>query len=187
MPDHAVVATGIVADQDRAQDSMDEAEFRHFHTLTVRPLRAYLTRMSGDGSLADDLVQDTYCRWLEAARQPRDAVGRRRYLFRIATNLFYDHCRRAKRNAGPIDQTMEPADYETERRFQISRDVGEVFRKLKPRQRALLWLAYVEGMRHAEIAEVLGLSALSIRPLLFRARRRMATALRGRGLDPHVT
>jgi RNA polymerase sigma-70 factor (ECF subfamily) len=58
---------------------------------------------------------------------------------------------------------------------------------LKPRQRALLWLAYVEGMRHAEIAEVLGLSALSIRPLLFRARRRMATALRGRGLDPHVT
>jgi RNA polymerase sigma-70 factor (ECF subfamily) len=55
---------------------------------------------------------------------------------------------------------------------------------LTPRQRALLWLAYVEGLQHREIADVLGLSRLSIRPLLFRARRRMARELRARGIGP---
>jgi RNA polymerase sigma-70 factor (ECF subfamily) len=48
---------------------------------------------------------------------------------------------------------------------------------LKPRARQLLWLAYVEGMSHAEIAAVTGLSALSIRLLLFRARRQAAGLL----------
>jgi RNA polymerase sigma-70 factor (ECF subfamily) len=40
-----------------------------------------------------------------------------------------------------------------------------------------LWLAYVEGMSHAEIAEATGLRAMSVRLLLFRARRRAATLL----------
>jgi RNA polymerase sigma-70 factor (ECF subfamily) len=51
---------------------------------------------------------------------------------------------------------------------------------LKPRERELLWLAYVEGMNHVEIANTLGLSALSIRPLLFKARRNAATLLQAK-------
>ncbi len=49
---------------------------------------------------------------------------------------------------------------------------------LKPRARQLLWLAYVEGMSHAEIAEATGLGVMSIRLLLFRARRHAAGLLR---------
>ena len=49
---------------------------------------------------------------------------------------------------------------------------------LKPRARQLLWLAYVEGMSHAEIADATGLNVLSIRLLLFRARRHAAGLLR---------
>jgi RNA polymerase sigma-70 factor (ECF subfamily) len=52
-------------------------------------------------------------------------------------------------------------------------------RKLKPRERALLWLAYAQGSSHVEIAEVLGLRTASVKLLLFRARRRMAALLRG--------
>ena len=43
---------------------------------------------------------------------------------------------------------------------------------LKPRERELLWLAYVEGMDHAEISASTGLNRLSVRTLLFRARNR---------------
>ena len=49
--------------------------------------------------------------------------------------------------------------------------------RLKPRERALLWLAYANGSSHAEIADVLGLKTGSIKLLLFRARRKMAAAL----------
>jgi RNA polymerase sigma factor (sigma-70 family) len=48
------------------------------------------------------------------------------------------------------------------------------FQRLKPRERQLLWLAYVEGSSHKEIADCTGLRAGSIRLLLFRARRKLA-------------
>ena len=166
---------------------MDEAEFALFYEATVRPLRGYLTRLAGNVALADDLSQESYCRLLTTGALPEDVDGRRRYLYRVATNLYHDHYRRARRDGGSLDETHEPADRGLERRLQLRGDVGVAFDGLTPRQRALLWLAYVEGMQHREIAEVLGLSRLSIRPLLFRARHRMARELRARGLAPEGT
>jgi RNA polymerase sigma-70 factor (ECF subfamily) len=52
--------------------------------------------------------------------------------------------------------------------------------RLKPRERAILWLAYAEGASHREIADVLGLSPGSLKAMLFRARRRLASFLGGR-------
>jgi RNA polymerase sigma-70 factor (ECF subfamily) len=51
---------------------------------------------------------------------------------------------------------------------------------LKPRERALLWLAYAQGSSHAEIAGMLGLKTGSIKLLLFRARRKLAGLLQRR-------
>ena len=56
-------------------------------------------------------------------------------------------------------------------------DVRRAFGRLKPRERALLWLAYANGSSHHEIADVLGLKTGSIKLLLFRARRKLAAAL----------
>jgi len=49
--------------------------------------------------------------------------------------------------------------------------------RLKPRERAMLWLAYAEGASHREIAAILGLRPASLKLLLFRARRRLAVLL----------
>ena len=57
--------------------------------------------------------------------------------------------------------------------------LGRALARLKPRERELLWLAYVEGSSHREISEVSGLKENSIRPLLLRARRKLASLLRG--------
>lgn len=46
-------------------------------------------------------------------------------------------------------------------------------------ERALLWLAYVEGCRHEEIADMLEVKAGSVRVLLFRARRTLTRLLGG--------
>jgi RNA polymerase sigma-70 factor (ECF subfamily) len=61
--------------------------------------------------------------------------------------------------------------------------VERCLRELKPRERALLWLAHVEGADHREIAAVLGVAEPSVRVLLFRARRRLAAVLEKRGLE----
>ena len=57
-----------------------------------------------------------------------------------------------------------------------------VFDTLKPQERSLLWLAYVEGASHAEIADILSLQEGSIKVLLSRARHRLSTALAAKGL-----
>jgi RNA polymerase sigma-70 factor (ECF subfamily) len=49
--------------------------------------------------------------------------------------------------------------------------------RLKPRERAMLWLAYAEGASHREIAEALGLRTASLKILLFRARKKLADLL----------
>ena len=56
-----------------------------------------------------------------------------------------------------------------------------MFSELKPRERALLWLAYVEGDTHADIAASLRLSRGSIKVLLSRARARLRDLLTARG------
>jgi RNA polymerase sigma factor (sigma-70 family) len=62
--------------------------------------------------------------------------------------------------------------------------VNRLFRTLNARQQALLWLAYVEGFHHSEIAESLGIKEDSVRVVLSRARRQLAALLTAEGLGP---
>jgi len=161
---------------------MDEERFRVFYERTARPLWSYLSRVSGNPSLADDLVQESYCRFLTGARQAMSEEHQRNYLFRIAGNLLRDHWRRTASQPAATyapDRLLEiPCDERTAEHVQLRQDVGRALARLKPRERALLWLAYVLGSSHKEIAEALGLKAPSIRLLLFRARRKLADLLR---------
>ena len=58
----------LAADADAVdvQFHMDEQTFRAFYDRTARVLHAYLSRVSGDPQLADDLLQETYYRFLRA-------------------------------------------------------------------------------------------------------------------------
>jgi DNA-directed RNA polymerase specialized sigma24 family protein len=50
----------------------------------------------------------------------------------------------------------------------------------------LLWLAYVEGFDHREIAAAKGVAEKSVRVLLFRARKALAAILSRAGLGPEA-
>jgi len=159
--------------------SMDDAEFRAFYEQTAPQLRGYLRRVTGDASLADDLLQESYLRMLRAPLAPTEEAHRKHYLFRVATNLLRDHFRASKHSFVPLTEEPQPAH--SNRDFALERDLEKFLLELKPRERELLWLAYVEGYRHDEIAELMKCRAASIRPMLFRARGRLAELLRERG------
>jgi RNA polymerase sigma-70 factor (ECF subfamily) len=165
-----------------AEEQMDEERFRIFYQCTARPLWCYLSRVSGNPSLADDLVQEAYCRFLTGARKTMSEEHQRNYLFRIAGNLLHDHWRRSAKQPSPAhesDRLLEvPSHERMAEQVELRQDVGRALARLKPRERALLWLAYVLGSSHKEIAKVMGLKAPSIRLLLFRARRKLADLLR---------
>jgi len=167
---------------------LDEGAFRAFYERTARPLWAYLSRLTGDRAQADDLLQETYYRFLRAKSPYENDAHRRHALFRIATNLARDAHRRRKadplrhaheaqaESLTAVDAATRP-DALVNARTESAR-VRAVLQRLTPRERSMLWLAYAQGSTHREIAEAVGVKTPSVKQLLFRARRRMAALLR---------
>jgi RNA polymerase sigma-70 factor, ECF subfamily len=171
---------GAFDDAERTFQMTEEA-FRAFYDQTARPIWVYLARTTGDDRLADDLLQETYYRFLRTRTMFESDDHRRHYLFRIATNLVRDQWRRARTDAIDRSQAADASsatdDHAVGDRALGRIDVIRALDQLKPRERSLLWLAYAQGFSHEEIASQLGLRTGSLKALLFRARRRLVNIL----------
>ena len=130
----------------------------------------------------DDLLQEAYLRYLRSGFEGEDEDHRKNYLYKIATNLLRDHFRRKRSETDEVPERDDRPGHD--RAVHMKSDVGSAMSELSPRDRQMLWLAYVEGSSHTEIAAALGLRTASIRSMLFRARQRLATRLASKGLHP---
>lgn len=83
------------ADEACAGFVMDEETFRAFYDRTARGVWVYLARVTGDRQMADDLLQETFYRFLRAQATHDSEAHRRNSLYRIATNLARDARRRS--------------------------------------------------------------------------------------------
>ena len=164
-----------------SEPAMNSEQFAAFYERSARPLWAYLARVSADPALADDLMQESYVRFLCASSPGDGEVESRRYLFRIATNLLHDHWRRP--NTTSIDELPEDIFVSADVSGQLDSWalLKPAMARMRPRDRQLLWLAHAENYSHHEIAQITGLGVSSIRLLLFRARRKIAKILKQQG------
>ncbi len=169
---------------DETLSLMNEEEFRSFYERTSRPLWSYLSRMTGSPEEADDILQEAYYRFYRAGANHENEAHRRNSLFHIATNIVRDTARRARRHPDvPLQEDETFSDVPRsqapvpERQAEIRTDLSRAMEQLEPLQRQMLWLAYAQGASHEEIAEILGLKAISIRTMLLRARRKLAAIL----------
>ncbi len=162
------------------------AWFNDLYDRSYRPLWAYVLRAAGDPSLADDVVQEAFVRVLQAPRRVRERGPLEPYLYRVASNLLRDHWRRRGRDLrlGEALARREAVGGGARRlrddALERTHALEVTFAQLKPRERALLWLAHVDGYSHREIASILRLRPLSVRVLLSRARARLAALLTSR-------
>jgi RNA polymerase sigma-70 factor (ECF subfamily) len=174
---------------------VDEAAFQVFYAKTAPGLRGYIRRASGNEALADDILQESYLRFLRADLfQFRDVQFRdtqfndatrsdaplKAYLYKIASSLLVDHWRRLKRERRWSLWNFLGGEPATNPKSES--DAMRFFRRLKPQEQLLLWLAYVEGFEHREIAAALRLKEKSVRVVLFRARKKLARTLEEAGL-----
>ncbi|HEX9150152.1 MAG TPA: sigma-70 family RNA polymerase sigma factor [Thermoanaerobaculia bacterium] len=187
--DAALGGSPFLATADAGATPVTQAEFEDFYAETSRPFWGYLRRICGDRALADDLAQEAYLRFCRA-RVPESRSDWKAYLYRIGTNLAADWWRHTgRRESSGFENASAPSPSEgrDEEADAIRRhELDRAFSSLKPRERALLWLAYVEGLDHREIAKALTLSRASVRVLLFRARRKLAERLERKGIGPEV-
>jgi len=111
---------------------LDEAAFAAFHARTSRALRAYVYRVVGNGSDADDIVQEAFLRMLRADVPADGEEHLRRYVYRVASNLIVDGGRRRRREQEE-DVMPEPASERP--RYEENASVATIFAELKPRDR----------------------------------------------------
>ena len=173
-------AIAMAAAEAARAETLSREQFDAFYALTARALRSYICRITGNPAGADDILQESYVRLLSAP--PMLEAQRKSYLYRTATNLVTDHHRAQVRHRRWW-QLMPRRDEGAETKVELSSDMERLFAQLGRQERALLWLAYVEGEPHKEIAGILGLSEKSVKVLLFRARRKMETILKDHGFE----
>jgi RNA polymerase sigma-70 factor (ECF subfamily) len=159
---------GAVADV-RASQAEVEALFR----AHAQELGRYLVAMVRDRTLAEDLLQDTFCDALRAQEQLGGVENDRAWLYGIARHRALRALRRSRRFQRAIVRlagSRQPAE-QTDEALVALLDLLE--RELSPDVRALVLLRYVHGFHAAELAEMTGLSPDAVRQRLARARARL--------------
>lgn len=157
-----------------------EGDARAFRTLyrshAPALYRFGLTLMGGSEADTHDLMQDT---WLRAAKGLGGFEGRsslRSWLRAIAARCASERFRRNHRTGYPIDVESDPAATEpvpVAARIDLERTICE----MPPGFRTILILHDLEGYRHREIAEMLGIAQGTSKSQLSRARQWVQRAL----------
>jgi RNA polymerase sigma-70 factor (ECF subfamily) len=118
-----------------------------------------------DGSVAEDLVQETFLRvWNRAQTFDAERAALGPWLLAIARNRAIDHIRsagaRMTRNAFELDAQEHPSLFVDMERDVVNSDHARLIRKaiakLNDNQREVINLAYYEGLSQSEMATRMG-------------------------------
>lgn len=157
--------------------SFDDEALPHLDALYRVALR-----LTADPTQAEDLVQDTMLKAYRSWRQYRPGTNAKGWLLTILRNTFINDYRRRKHEpiamdleaVEPhiIDRSIQEVDPEGTFFSQIvDQRVLEAIDALPDEFREVLALSDIEGLRYAEIAEMLQIPVGTVKSRLFRARR----------------
>ena len=138
----------------------------------------FLTRLTGDRHAAEDLVQDIFVRILKYRSTYRDGGSFETWLYRIARNARADFFRSRKPLAPIDDEVLERPETSAGpiRRLEAERDRARLERALmmlREDKRELIVLARFSGMKHEQIAELLGIDVGAVKVRIHRAVREL--------------
>lgn len=155
---------------------MDLADLYEAHRHS---LFRYLVRLSGDESIAEDIVQETFLRLVR--RPPSHSNNVRAWLFTVASNIARDGLRERTRHRRLLAESPDrvplgdavPNPDQVAERSETRKRVQEMLETLSEKERIVL-LMREEGFTHSEIADVVNTTTKSIGTVIARALRKLA-------------
>ncbi|MFC5436967.1 RNA polymerase sigma factor [Rhodanobacter umsongensis] len=167
------------SDDVRAAAAGDRHAFQRLYQLHVGRVHGAVYRLAGyDHARADDLTQDAFIRAWQKLPGFRHESAFGTWLYRLAVNVALMDLR--ARGADPVsmvDDEHLPDTGETPfcaaEREELERAIGQ----LPPRARAVLVLHDIEGWRHEDIGDELGMAVGTSKAQLHRARGLLRKAL----------
>lgn len=169
-----------------------EHDFNRLYEEQQRAVHAYLLGRTGDREAARDLLQEVFLRAWRHADSWRDLPPdrQRAWVFAVARNLVIDtHRTRASAEAARAALERDavaaaPAGEGPEARVELGERVAQLdraIRELPEKLRTVLSLHVAGGLTSAQVGEVLGEPAGTVRYQLSQARRQLAAAI---GAEP---
>jgi RNA polymerase sigma factor (sigma-70 family) len=171
-----------------ATDAGATADFERLYRANVAAVTAYFARRSADPHVVADLTADTFVAVITgfASFDPRKGTARA-WVFGIARRVYAAHCEaysqqqhRIQRLAGrrdldpdQVDELLDRIDAE-----RIGADVLTALAMLPERDRAVIELVDIAGLRPKEAAAALGLPPGTVRMRLMRTRARLRALAR---------
>ncbi len=165
----------------RRAASADVAAFEALYRRHHRRVHGVIVRLVGQaGARAEDLTQEAFVRAWQALPTFRFESAVSTWLHRLAVNtaLMELRARRSRPVADDDEDALESLSMpDTAGRAVLGRDLERAVATLPPRARAVLVLHDVEGWKHEEIAEELGMAVGSSKAQLHRARGLLRTRI----------
>lgn len=156
-----------------------ETFLRELSARYRQPLIAYFQRRVRSREEAEDLTQEVFLR-LARRLDIEQVDNAEAFLFRTAVNLLRDRSRRGKTAASHMQELVHRAGVEElspERVVESRQSLASVLRaldELDERTRDVFILHRLEGMRHAEIAGLYGVSVSSVEKYIIKALAHLA-------------
>ena len=125
----------------------DQRAFSHIYQEMKVPVFTVLVRMTGDRSLAEDLLQEVF---LKIYQQPPQVEKPRAYLFRMTRNLAVDVLRRSQ----PTESLEEQEHLGITHDSDVKLDLEQAFSMLTLQERQLAALHLSAGLTFREVAAI---------------------------------
>ena len=135
----------------------DRDALKIIHQYMNRQIYAVAYSVLRDFSLADDIVQGTYVKILEKAFSYRKGTNARAWVLSVARNLAIDLFRH-RRFEGTEETFADQAMRFDESAVVSSMEVKQALDRLDDEERQIITLKIYAGLRHKEIASLLGMT-----------------------------
>lgn len=164
----------------RLAQAGDTRAFEQLYREHEGRVYAVCLRIIADRTRAEELTQDVFVRVWETLASFRGESAFSSWLHRVAVNVVLVDIRTERRyqNRVATVEDLEVYDHPAPSPHPgTSLDLEDAIRTLPPQARAIFVLHDIEGFRHEEIAEQLGLAVGTSKAQLHRARRLLREAL----------
>jgi RNA polymerase sigma-70 factor (ECF subfamily) len=165
----------------------DTAAFDVVHAEYNGRLFNFLARLSRRREVAEDLLEETWLRFVARAPKLRDDTQLGPFLFTVARNLHVSYCRsRLLENHHSISMiglwptgTTQPSPFEATAANEITGRIETALAALPAIYREALLLIAIEGMTTAEAAAICAVTPVTMRQRISRGRALLTERLDG--------
>ena len=168
-----------------------------FDTLVTKysgKLYGLIFHMTSNAEDSNDLLQDTFAKAYSSLGKFKGDSSFYTWIYKIAVNMTLNHLKKKKRRNGPsyddadsnilndpafIDQAYLSNPRRQSNIHELHQGLNEALLKLSDGHRSVVRMFDIQGMAHAEISRVLGVSEGTVRSRLYYAHQQLQGYLKG--------